>query len=129
MYCGTLHRAELADPAEIVAAEIDEHHVLGPLLLVPLQLLGRAADRLRRSAARPGAGDRVRLDVPPFHAHQHLRRRPDDRQAAHADEIHVGRRVDVTKRAVDGERIGCDVRLEPLRQHRLVDVARRRCAP
>ena len=74
-------------------------------------------------AARARAGDRMRLDAPPFDAHQHLRRRPDDRQAAHADEIHVGRRVHVPQRAVDRERIGRDVRLEALRQHRLVDVA------
>ncbi len=37
------HRAELADPAEVVAPEIDEHDVLGALLLVALQLLGRGA--------------------------------------------------------------------------------------
>ena len=81
----------------------------------------RSSSSLR--AARPRAGDRVRLDAPAFDAHEHLRRRADDRQAAHPDEIHVRRRVDVAQRAVDGERIGRDVRLEPLRQHRLVDVA------
>ena len=38
------------------------------------------------AAARPRAGDRMRLDVRPFDAHQHLRRRADDRAAAHAEE-------------------------------------------
>jgi hypothetical protein len=36
-------RAVLADPPEVVAAEVDEHHVLGALLRVAQQL------------ARPGA--------------------------------------------------------------------------
>ena len=57
------------------------------------------------AAARPGAGDRVGLDVLPLDADQHLGRRPDDREAAHADEIHVGRRIDVPQRAIDGERL------------------------
>ena len=104
--------------------EIDEHHVLGALLLVALQLLRRAADPLLRCvAARPRAGNRMRLDAPALDAHQHLRRRPDDRESAHAHEIHVGRRVHVAQRAIDRERIGRDVRLEALREDRLVDVA------
>ena len=117
------HRAELADAAEIVAAEVDEHHVLGAFLLVALQLLGQPQVLLLVAAARPRAGDRMRLDAPAFDAHQHLRRRSDDRETAHPDEIHVGRRIDVAQRAIDGERIGGDVGLEPLRQHRLIDVA------
>ena len=38
-------------------------------------------------------------------------------------EIHVRRRIDVTQRAVDRERVGGDFCLEALRQDRLVDVA------
>ena len=117
------HAAVLADAADVVAPEIDEHHVLGALLLVALQLVGEAQILLLGAAARPRAGDRMGLDVLPFDAHQHLGRRADDGEAAHADEIHVGRRIDVAQRAVDRERLGLDVRLEPLRQHRLVDVA------
>jgi hypothetical protein len=33
--------ARHADPAEVVAAQVDEHHVLGPLLGVGAQLVGR----------------------------------------------------------------------------------------
>ena len=72
---------------------------------------------------RPRAGNRMRLDPRALDAHQHLRRRADHRDAAHADEIHVRRRVHVPQRAVDGERIGVDLGLEPLRQHHLIDVA------
>ena len=99
--------------------------MLGALLLVALQLLGQPQVLFVAAAARPRAGDRMRLDARAFDAHQHLRRRADDRHAAHADEIHVRRRVHVPQRAVDRERIGGDVRLEPLRQHDLVDVAGR----
>ena len=46
------HRAVGADPADVVAAEIDEHDVLGPLLLVALQLLAEPQILLRRCAPR-----------------------------------------------------------------------------
>ena len=123
MNCGTRTDPVLADAADVVAAEIDEHDVLGALLLVALQLLGQPHVLFVVAPARPRARNRVRLDARPFDAHQHLRRRADDRHAAHPDEIHVGRRIDVPQRAVDGERIGVDVGLEALRQHDLVDVA------
>ena len=54
------HGAELRHAAQVVAAEIDEHHVLGALFLVPLQLFGEPrvflvglarADACRRSDA------------------------------------------------------------------------------
>ena len=106
MYCGTRTDAVLADAAEVVAPEIDQHDVLGALLLVALQLLGQAQILLLVPPARPRAGDRMRLDAPPFDAHEHLRRRADDGETAHADEIHVGRRVHVPQRAIDRERIG-----------------------
>jgi hypothetical protein len=65
----------------------------------------------------------MRFDPRSLDSNQHLRRRSDHRDAAHADEEHVRRRVDVAQRAVDGERIGPELGLEPLRQHHLVDVA------
>ena len=40
MNVSTVDRAVLADAAEVVAAEVDEHHVLGALLLVGEQVLG-----------------------------------------------------------------------------------------
>ncbi len=64
------------------------------------------------------------LDAPSLHAHEHLGRRSDDREPAHAYEIHVGRRVDVAQRPIDRERIGLDVGLEALREDGLIDVAR-----
>ena len=129
MNCGTRTDAVLADAADVVAPEVDQHHVLGALLLVALQLLGQPQVLFLGPAARPRAGDRVRLDRASLDAHQHLRRRADDRHAAHADEIHVGRRVDVPQRAVDGERIGGDVAPRSAATARPGRCRRRRCVP
>ena len=46
------HGAVVADAAEVVAAEVDEHHVLGALLLVALQLLAEPHDPPRACAPR-----------------------------------------------------------------------------
>ena len=54
-----LDGARRADAAEVVAAEVDEHEVLGALLRVGEQLGGQRGVLLRRRAAPAGAGDRV----------------------------------------------------------------------
>ena len=51
MNSGTLHAAEAADPAEVVAAEVHEHEVLGALLLVGEEL--RAPGASSSSAVAP----------------------------------------------------------------------------
>ncbi len=117
------HRAVLGHAADVVAPEVDEHHVLGTLLLVALQLLGQPHIFFLVPPARPRAGNRVRLDATALDPHQHLRRRADDGAVADAQEIHVGRRIDVAERTIDGERIRGERRLEPLREHHLIDVA------
>jgi hypothetical protein len=99
--------------------------VFGPLLLVALQLFGQPDVFLGGAAARPRSGNRVRFDARAFDPHQHLGRRAHHRNAAHADEIHVRRGVDVPQRPIDGERIGGHLGFEPLRQHHLIHVARR----
>ena len=117
------HGAVVADPADVVAAEIDEHHVLRLFLLVALELLGQPHILFLGLAARPRAGDRMGDGVTAFDPDQHLRRRTDDGAIAHADEEHVRRRVDVPQRAIHGEGVDADLGFEPLRQHDLVDVA------
>ena len=117
------HRAVGADAADVVSAQIDEHHVLGALLLVAFELLGQAKILFRAAPARAGPRDRMRLDMRPLDADQHFRRRPDEGDATHSDEIHVRRRVDVPERAVNGERIGGDLGFEALREHHLIDLA------
>ena len=70
-----LDRPVLADPAEVVAAEVDEHHVLGPLLRVGEQPLGVRPVLLLVLAARIGAGDRAGLDPPAGDLDERLRAR------------------------------------------------------
>ena len=50
--------AEGDHPADVVAGEVHEHHVLGPLLRVLAQLGGQAAVVLLAPAAEPGPRDR-----------------------------------------------------------------------
>ena len=59
------HGARPRDAPEVVAAEVDEHHVLGALLRVALELLGEELVLGRRRATRAGAGDRVRRQRSP----------------------------------------------------------------
>ena len=54
-------RAVLAHAAEVVAAEVDQHHVLGALLRVGEQRLGLAPVLLLVGTAGVRAGDRPRL--------------------------------------------------------------------
>ena len=70
---GPAHRARLADAREVVALEVDDHHVLGGVLLGLAQL---AAD-----AGRPGALDRLRPDPVAAAGEEELGRGGDDRPA------------------------------------------------
>ena len=98
-----LHAAGLADAAEVVAAEVHEHRVLRVLLRVGLELaleLGVAQGGL---AARARSGDGRGRGRAPGKAHELLRRRPDQRLRADAQEEVVGRGVDRPQRAVERE--------------------------
>ena len=66
------------DAAEVVAAEVHEHHVLGALLGVAAQLVGEPVVVGRRRAARPRAGDRVRRHAVADDLEQQLRAGADD---------------------------------------------------
>ena len=101
-----LDGAVLAHAAEVVAAEVDEHHVLGALLLVGQQLGGdRACPRRRRRRAggcrRSGASRRARPET----VTQRLGRGADDLEVLEVEEVHVRRRVDGAQPAVDRERL------------------------
>ena len=116
-----------ADPAEVVAAEVDEHHVLGALLRVGEQLGGQRGVLLGRRAARHRAGRRVHDRPRAGHGHQRLRRAADDvvrrLVAGEAQQVHVRRRVGRPQHPVDVERVDVGRHLEPLPQHHLEGVA------
>ena len=72
--------AERGDPADVVAGEVDEHHVLGALLRVLAQLGRQAAVVLVGAAPLAGAGDRPRDHRAVEQLHHRLGRRADDRE-------------------------------------------------
>ena len=72
------HGARLGDATDVVATEVDEHDVLGDLLLVVQQFVFEFQVLGLVHAARPRAGDRPVAHQPVVHAHQHLGRRADD---------------------------------------------------
>ncbi len=66
------HAAVGTDAPEVVASEVDEHHMFGPLLLVALELLAEPQVFLVRPTAPAGPGDWMGLGMTPLDAHQHL---------------------------------------------------------
>ncbi len=116
-------RPVAAHAAQVVAAQVDEHHVLGALLLVGQQLGGDALVGGQVAPARARAGDRPRRHVRPGHRQQRLGRGAGHLEVAEVQEVHVRRRVDGPQPAVDRERLLVDRRAPALRGHRLEDVA------
>ena len=93
----------LADAADVVAREIDEHRVLGAFLRVALEVLGesRILSIIAATAAR--AGNRVRIDGVACDLDEHLRRSADELYRAEIEVEHVRRRIDLTQAAVEVE--------------------------
>ena len=56
------HGAGHADPAQVIALQVDQHDMLGALLRIGQQFLALGVVAGRRAAARAGAGDRAGLD-------------------------------------------------------------------
>ena len=118
-----LHAARDVDGAgaaharQVVAPEIDEHHMLRAVLLgraealdVSLGRLGRACDRAEACLAVL-AGDET------------LGRRADEGEPVELEQEQVGRRVDAAEGAIDLERAGRRRTLRALRRHALEHVA------
>ncbi len=120
---GDLDGAGLRDAADVVAAEVDQHHVLGELLGVGEQLVGERRVGLARGAARAGAGDRAQRHRLAFLAHQDLGRGADDVEVVEVVVEHVRRRVERAQRAVERQRRRRERPREALREHDLHHVA------
>ena len=112
-----VHRPRAADAREVVSAEVDEHHVLGPVLLGREQPLDVALGRLGR------AGDRAEARAAVLARDEPLGRGADERDPVELEEEEVRRRVDAAKRAVDVERRRRRRPFGALRRHALEDVA------
>ena len=118
------HRPGPGHAADVVAAEVDEHDVLGALLQVAEQLLLEPLVLGGIGSAPARAGQGTGLDPPPFDLNELLRRRADDvTVATQGQEVHVRRRVDRAKAAVDVEGARGERLLETLRGDDLECVA------
>ena len=111
------HRPGEARPREVVAAEVDEHHVLGAVLRGREQRLGVAL------AARHRARDRVQARAAALQLHERLRRRADKRHVAELQQEEVRRRVHAPQRPVERHRARRGRPLRALREHDLEDIA------
>ena len=101
---GHLHRADFGDPADIVAAEVKQHQVLGALLAVGQQFGFERAVLVAGLSARASAGDRPDGDLAIAHPHQDLRRRADHRELGKIEVEQERRGVDAAQRAIERER-------------------------
>ena len=142
-----LDGAVFADAADVVAAEVDEHDVLGAFLLVGGASRARRRGRLLRSRRAGGCrrwgGTRSR---PAFDADEQLGRGADDvggltprslcgaaallptRSCGEAQEVHIRRRVDDAQGAVDGEGIDAGLDSRGAGRGRPGRCRRRRCS-
>ena len=93
-----LNRSGNTHAREVVAPEVDEHHVLGAVLLRGEQALGVTLPRMRRSR------DRVQARAPALGLDERFRRGADECEPVELEQEEVWRRVDAPKGAVDLER-------------------------
>ena len=120
---GDFHRADLGDAADIVAAEIEQHQMLGALLGIGEQFGGETLILCGRLAAPAGAGDRADRHFALADAHQDFRARDDDLEAAEIEIAEIRRRIDAPQRPVEREGGQVETAGEALRQHDLEHIA------
>ena len=101
---GDFHRAKRGNPANIVAAEIEQHQMLGTLFRVGEQFAFEGLVFLMGFAAPSRAGKRADGDDIIAQAHQDFRRTAHHRKAAHIKKYQERRGVNPTQRAVKGKR-------------------------
>ena len=116
-------RADVGDAADIVAAEIEQHQVLGTLFRVGEQLGFERFVFLGCGAAGSRARQRTDGDLAVAHAHQYFGAGAHQREAAEIEIEQERRRIGAAERPVEGERRQGERHREALRQHHLENVA------
>ncbi len=123
---GHFNAAESRNPAEVIAAKINQHHVLGPLFWIGYQFAREPFVFLDVSTAPVGPGNWTQFGDSIADAQMDFRRAAQDGKAwIEAQTEHVGRRVSKTQRAIKIERLTPEIVFEALRQHHLKNVTRR----
>ncbi len=109
---GHFHAADFGNATDVIARQVDQHHVLGSLFRIVDQFhLGRMV-QLRAGAARPGAGQGPNGNFLPglpvaYHlllTHQNLGRRPHHMEVAKVVVIHVRTGIERAQGPVQTER-------------------------
>ncbi len=111
------------DPADVVAAEIDQHDVLGDLLRIGAELSFQRVILALARPARPGAGNRTYRDFPSLESRHHLGRGTQHDPFAGAQKEHVGRWVQRAQAAIDIEGSRPQSTFKPLCENDLDDIA------
>ena len=120
-----LDGAGLADTTDVVTPKVDQHDVLGPLLLIAQQFLRQGVVLLLGLATRTRARDGMRRRCAVLYAHQQLRRRTDDMEVVDVEEVHVGRWIEGPQGTVDVEGSSRGLAAQPLGEDDLDALARR----
>src|SRR5690554_3093163 len=97
---GELHGAGFRYSAGVVAAQVDQHQVLGDFFRVGQQFVFQRLVFGLGSAALAGAGDGAHGDFFIFHPGQDFRRGTNNVEVAQVEEVHVRRRVQYPQRTV-----------------------------
>ena len=118
------HGTGIADAADVIAREIDEHGVLRAFLRVRREICRERRVLRRVFAALARTGDRISEDLLARDFHEHLRRGADELDAAEIDVEHIRRRIDLAQAAVEMETWLRDFRAELTGGHDLEDIAR-----
>mmetsp|Transcript_13345 Transcript_13345/g.56403 ORF Transcript_13345/g.56403 Transcript_13345/m.56403 type:complete len:538 (-) Transcript_13345:220-1833(-) len=119
-----LDGSSLADPPDVVAAQVHQHDVLGLLLLIREEVHLQRGVLLLGLTPHPSTRQRSVHDGPLLiRAAQNLGRRRHQDAAPRLQIDHVRARVHHPQRAVHVERVRVGAPLEPVRQHELEDVA------
>jgi hypothetical protein len=121
---GDRHRAGLGDAADIVAAQIDQHQMLGAFLGIGHQIFGQRLVFLRRLAARAGASDGADRDLAAAQPHQHFRAGAHDLESRHRQVIKIGRRIEAAQGAIERKGRQRERAAEALAGHHLKHIAR-----
>ena len=120
---GDRHAADLRDAADVVAAEIEQHQMLGAFLRIGEQFDFQRLVLVRRGAARARPGDRADRHLVAGDLDQDFRARTRDREGAEIEEVQIRRGVGPSQRAIERKRRQRERRLETLRQNDLERVA------
>ena len=87
---GDGHAAADRGAADVVAAKVEQHQMLGALLGIGEQAFAIFGILGAGPAARTRAGDRANGDLAIANAHQYFGRRADQRKARQVEEIEEG---------------------------------------